>query len=46
VHLRVLIVVELENVFLDDKFKQADDYISTEGTFEGLHDPKEFQEFQ
>jgi hypothetical protein len=41
-----LTIVKLENVFFDDKCKQMGEYISAEGTFEGLHDPKELREFQ
>jgi hypothetical protein len=42
----VLTIIELENVFLDDKFKQTGEYVSAEGTLEGLHNPKELREFQ
>jgi hypothetical protein len=42
----VLTIIELKNVFIDDKLKQVSEYISTEGTLEGLHNPKEFREFQ
>jgi hypothetical protein len=46
VRLVVLTIVELENVFFDNKFKQAGEYISAESASEGLHDPKELREFQ
>jgi hypothetical protein len=46
VRLIILTIVELENVFFDDKFKQAGEYISAESTSKGLHDPKELREFQ
>jgi hypothetical protein len=39
-------IVKLENIFFNDNFKQAGEYISAEGTSEGLHDPKELREFQ
>jgi hypothetical protein len=42
-HSIVLIIIELKNVFLDDKLKQASEYISVEGTLEGLHNTKNFE---
>jgi hypothetical protein len=42
----VLTIIEFENVLLDDKFKQACEYISAESASEGLHDPKELGQFQ
>jgi hypothetical protein len=46
VRLIVLTSIKLKNIFLDDKLKQASEYSSAEGTPEGLHNPKELQEFQ
>jgi hypothetical protein len=40
VRLVVLAIVEFDNVFLDDKFKQSREYVSTEIVSEGLHDQK------
>jgi hypothetical protein len=42
----VLTVIKLKNIFLDDKLKQTSEYISVEGTLEGLHNPEELREFQ
>jgi hypothetical protein len=46
VRLVVLTIVELENVFFDNKFKQVGEYVSAESASEGLHDPKKLREFQ
>jgi hypothetical protein len=46
VRLVVLTIVKLENVLLNNKFKQVGEYVSTKSAYEGLHDPKELREFQ
>jgi hypothetical protein len=46
VRLVVLAIVEFDNVFLDDKFKQLREYISAEVASEGLHDLKELGQLQ
>jgi hypothetical protein len=42
----VLVIVEFDNVFLDDEFKQLREYVSAESAYEGLHDPKELGQLQ
>jgi hypothetical protein len=42
----VLTIVELENVFFDNEFKQAGEYVSIESASEGPHDPKVLRWFQ
>jgi hypothetical protein len=46
VRLVVLAIVEFDDVFLNDKFKQSREYVITEIASEGLHDPKELGQFQ
>jgi hypothetical protein len=46
VHLIVLAIVEFDNVFLDDKFKQSRENVSAESAREGLHDQKELGQLQ
>jgi hypothetical protein len=41
VRLVVLAVVEFDNIFLNDQFKQSREYISAEVASESLHDPEE-----
>jgi hypothetical protein len=41
VRLVVLAVVEFDDVFLHDQFKQSRENISTEVASESLHDPEE-----
>jgi hypothetical protein len=37
----VLAIVEFDNIFLNDKFKQLREHVSAKVASEGLHDPKE-----
>jgi hypothetical protein len=46
VRLIILTIIKFENILLDDKFKRAREYVSTERTLEGLHNPKELRKFQ
>jgi hypothetical protein len=46
VRLVVLAIVEFDNVFLDDKFKQSREYIGAKVASEGFHDPKELGQLQ
>jgi hypothetical protein len=39
-------IVELENVFFDNEFKQAGEHVSIESASEGPHDPKVLRWFQ